>query len=114
MNIQQQQRHRVRAYRQRQRWLAAEPQRKAERKRARQASWDKLMAFWNDPTNFTDMGTTTITGKFFRAINARMLAAPLDDEIIKVVGIHPDGMSVTSIRDNHQQVHEMTFPQGKE
>lgn len=79
MNIQQQQRHRVRAYRQRERWLAGEPQRKAERKKARQAKWDRLVVFWNDPTNFTDMGSTTIAGEFFRAVNARMLQSPSEE-----------------------------------
>ena len=37
-----------------------------------------------------------------------------NDEIIKVVGIRDDGMAVTSIRDSHQQVHDIAFPQDEE
>lgn len=43
-----------------------------------------------------------------------VLRSPLSEEIVKVVGLRRDGMSVTSIQDDHQQVYDFQFPQDKE
>lgn len=69
VTIAQQQRHRIRAYHQRQRWIAAAPQRREERAKQRRIWWEQARAFFDNLARYDDsMATTTISGRLARRI----------------------------------------------